>query len=122
MEDNSLIKISGWALLVVGLIIIFYSLSSSFSIFTGKKQLPQTFKTSGLNSTVDSTPKSQKELTSEEKAQKMLEEKMGEQLNALLPLDNFTKLFNLIAWAILTLIFIFGGTHISGLGIKLIKK
>jgi len=37
-------KVIGWLLLLVGLIIIFYSLFTSYNIFTGKSTGPTVFK------------------------------------------------------------------------------
>jgi len=122
MENNSLSKFLGWALLITGLLIIFYFLFSSYSIFTGEKEPPQAFKTISLDSSETPTSLSLKDLTSEEKVQEFVEEKMKELLTSMLPLGYFTKLFNLVAWTILTGIFISGGAHISVLGIRLIKK
>lgn len=122
MENNSLTKILGWALLIVGLLIIFYFLFSSYSIFTGKTPPPQVFKMEALDSSATLTPPPSKELTSQEQMEQLLEAQMEEQLSMMLPLDHLSKLLNLIAWSILTGVFIFGGAHISGLGINLIKK
>lgn len=128
MENNSPVKILGWILLIGGLLIIFYVLFSSYSIFTGKREPPQVFKLEGLefdssaDSSVPPTSPLSKEPTSQEEIEKLLETQMREQLSSMLPLGHFSKLLNLIAWSILTGIFVFGGAHISGLGIRLIKK
>jgi len=47
---------------------------------------------------------------------------IGEQLQGLLPANSINQFFNLIVWSMLAFILIFGGSQISGLGIKLIKK
>ena len=115
-------KILGWFLLVFGILMIIYFLFSSYSIFTGKSQPPEVFKMEGLDSSIPSTPQPSKEPTSQEEIEQLLETKMEEQLSMMLPLGHLSKLLNLIAWSILAGIFIFGGAHISGLGINLIKK
>lgn len=122
MENNSLSKFLGWVLLITGLLIIFYFLFSSYSIFTGQKEPPQVFKTLSLDSSAASTSLSLEDLTSAEKVQEFVEEKIKELLSSMLPPEHFTKLFNLVTWTILTGIFISGGAHISVLGIRLIKK
>jgi hypothetical protein len=42
-------------------------------------------------------------------------------LKEILPAEAITKMLNLIVWSILAGIFIFGGSQISSLGIKLLK-
>lgn len=107
-------KIIGWALLSIGLIIIFWSLYSSYNIFTAKSEAPEVFKI-----TEEGAQISQKPGTFD--VQEQMEEMMGEQLKKMLPTDFLPKLFNLIAWSIFAGILIFGGVQVSNLGIKLIK-
>ena len=125
-------QIVGWLLLILGVAIIFYSLFSSFNIFTGKTEVPKIFSSSaksyggsaeafgeggksevqkvGLSSGAGS-------LNLEAQMQKII----GEQLKDLIPADTLPKLLNLVVWSIFASILIFGGMQISSLGIKLIK-
>ncbi len=105
-------KALGLALLVGGLIIIFYSLYSSYNIFNAKKEAPVIFEMAeqlGVKS------------ESTQDLQTQLQNVVGEQIKGLLPADSTAKLFNLIAWSIFAGIFIVGGTQISSLGIKLLR-
>ena len=111
-------NIIGWVLLVVGLVIVFWVLYSSYNIFTAKVQAPEIFK----------VPKKEAILPSKEKTpalEAQMEEKMqeiiGEQLKGLISVDLIPKLLNLMAWSIFAGILIFGGAQISSLGIKLLK-
>ncbi len=107
-------KIIGWILLIAGVILIGWTLLSSYNIFTARADLPEFFEPS------------QEELLPQEgrtqDIQAQLQQMIGEQLKGMLPVDSMTKLLNLIVWSMLAFILIFGGTQISGLGIKLIKK
>ena len=108
-------KIIGWLLLLVGLIIIFYSLFTSYNIFTGKSLGPTVFK----------MPEKETVLPQKGEAQPLegqMEEMIGEQLKEMLPVDFIPKLLNLISWSIMAGILIFAGGKISSLGITLIKK
>ncbi len=108
-------KVIGWLLLLVGLIIIFYGLFTSYNIFTGKS----------LGPTVFEMPEKEAVLPQKSKAQALegqVEEMIGEQLKGMLPVDFIPKLLNLLSWSIMAGILIFAGTQISSLGIKLIKK
>lgn len=114
------LKIFGWVLLILGLIVIFYSLFNSYNIFIAKSQPPTVFKIGER----EKTTLSQKEIAQgpKEAAEKIAEEKVQEQLATMMPVDSLPKLLNLISWSILAGILIFGGAQISSLGIKLIKK
>jgi len=109
-------KILGWGLLVGGLLIIGWTLLSSYNFLAGEGDAPEIFKTAeeGIQQkesgggTLD--------------VQRQMEELVGEQLKGMIPSGSVTKLLNLIAWSILAFIFIFGGAQISGLGIKLIRR
>lgn len=106
-------QIIGWILLIIGVILIGWTLMSSYDIFTAKAELPEFFETPEEEVAV------QKQETQDIQAQ--MEQMITEQLKGVLPADSITRLFNLIVWSMLAFILIFGGTQVSGLGIKLIK-
>ena len=107
-------KIFGWVLLLAGVLIIVWTLYSSYNIFTGEAAVPEIFEM-GKEEAL-----SQKGGTTDIQAQ--MEQMIGEQLKGILPADSITKLLNLIIWSMLAFILIFGGTQLASLGIKLIKK
>lgn len=109
-------KFFGWILLFLGLVTIFWSLYSSYNIFIGTKEPPQIFKIEKEES-LSKTEKS----TLEERLKRIVSEKVGEQLKAMIPPGALPKLLNLMAWSMLAFILIFGGTQIATLGIRLIK-
>ena len=103
-------KILGLSLLFLGLITIFYSLYSSFNIFTAKTSAPGIFKTEIVPSQKNG-----------EGLEVQVQQMIGEQLKGILPANSIPQLLNLISWSIFAGILIFGGTQITTLGIKLIK-
>ncbi len=113
------IKIFGWGLLIVGVIIIGWILYSSYNIFTGKTAAPEIFKIE-----IEETPAVAQEKfpTAPEALQKEMEKMIEEQLKDVLPVDVLPKMLNLAVWSMLAFILIFGGGQLSTLGIKLIKK
>lgn len=111
-------KITGWILLFIGLSIIFYSLLASYNIFTNRQPVPTIFKTIEKEQI---PPSVDKPLNSVEQIDKLLGEKLYEELIKILPVDFLPKILNLISWSTLALILILGGAQISSLGIKLIK-
>ncbi len=105
-------KIFGWILLLAGLAIIVYPLYSSYSIFTAQKPAPEIFEI------VEEESPQQGEGQMEE----MIEEQLKGVIGKMLPADSIPKLLNLMSWSIFAGILIFGGSKISGLGIRLIRK
>ena len=93
---------------------ISWTLMSSYNIFTAKAELPEFF------------PSPKEEIAIKKEAgqdiQAQMQQMIGEQLKEFLPADTIAKLFNLAVWSMLAFILIFGGSQISGLGIKLIKN
>lgn len=114
-------KIFGWVLVAAGVILIAWTLYSSYNIFTGKTAAPEFF---GLKKEIAGGPTAPSgELpTSPAELQKRIEGLIGEQLKGLLPLDTIPKLLNLAVWTMLAWILIFGGAQLSSLGIKLLRK
>lgn len=108
-------SIIGWLVFFIGLMIIFYSLYSSFNIFTAKAPVPKFFKIAEKE-----TPLSQKGETQDIQAQ--MQQMIAEQLKEFIPVDVIPKMLNLSVWTMLAGLLIFGGAQISNLGIKLIKK
>lgn len=105
-------KIIGWPVFVIGILIIGWTLMMSYNIFTAKVEVPQFFEIP-------------QEIVSEsggQDIQAQLQQMVGEQLKGLIPADTLPQVLNLTVWSMLAFILIFGGTQISGLGIKLIKK
>ena len=107
-------KILGWVLLLAGVLIIVWTLYSSYNILTGGAVMPEIFEMG------EGKALSQKEGAGDLQVQ--MEEMIGEQLKGILPVDALPKMLNLGVWAMLAGILIFGGAQISNLGIKLIKK
>ncbi|PIS17416.1 MAG: hypothetical protein COT59_00765 [Candidatus Nealsonbacteria bacterium CG09_land_8_20_14_0_10_42_14] len=98
-------KFIGIVLLASGLVIIFYSLYSSYNIFTAKTSAPEIFRVEA-----DTPPQGGG-----------VEEIISEQLKGMIPADSIPQLLNLIAWSIFAGILIFAGAQIAGLGVKLIS-
>lgn len=115
--NKKLQKFIGWALLFAGVAIIFWSLYSSYNIFSNKVPAPEIFKIEEEKAV--SQKKAQGlEAQMEEKVKEML----GEQFKAILPADSIPKLLNLISWSVLAGILIFGGSQLAGVGIRLLRE
>lgn len=116
-------KIIGLILLLVGIGVIIYTLWLSFGIFTGQSFPPELFKIAAVPNGVSDNTKSTDQLQGlSGDIQNLVQEKLQGQFDSLIPKDTVPKLLNLISWSILAGIFILGGSHISGIGIKMLKK
>lgn len=100
-------KITAWLLIILGIALIFWTLYSSYSIFTGKSSVPAVF-----------------ENQTEEKEGEPAEarEMVREEIRDMIPAEAVYQLLNLISWSILALILIFGGGRISIIGINLLRR
>jgi len=106
-------KIAGWILLTLGIVIILYSLGTSYNIFTGQKEIYVLFPMSeNISSSVDESSS----------AVEQMQVVLGDQLTKMIPSNAIPTFLNLTSWSILAGILVFGGAKISGLGIKLITK
>ncbi len=111
-------KIFGWVLLIVGILLIFNALYSSFGIFTAQKEPPTLFEKPEEVETTETTTGA----TPTEIAQQEMQKIIQEQLKSMLPSDSIFKMLNLIVWTFWAGLLIFGGSKISSLGIKLLKQ
>lgn len=114
-------KIGGWITFFAGIAIIVFTLYSSYNIFTGKVPVPEFFKIEEKTNQTPTTPQG-KTPTSPEELQQQIGQMISEQLTGILPVGSLTRIFNLAVWSMLAGILIFGGSQISGLGIKLLKS
>jgi len=99
----------GYTLLAIGLVITFWTLYQSYTIFTDKASAPMIFKTQVV------------EQKSKVNNQLDLKQQIEQRISELLPLDILPKMLNLLAWLMLAIILILGGGQIAALGIKMIK-
>lgn len=107
-------KIIGWPVFLLGFLLIGWTLMMSYNIFTVKTEAPQFFEIPKEEISVEKGTAQGLEV--------QFEEMIGEQIRGLIPVDTLPSILNLTVWSILAFILIFGGTQISSLGIKLIKK
>ena len=109
--DKTFARIFGWILLLIGLIIIGWTLYNSYFIYTGEFPLPGFFPLSEETG----------DFLKGQDLQDQLKQMMAEQLEGLIPANSIPQILNLTVWAILAGILIFGGGQIAGLGIRMLK-
>jgi len=117
---DKIAKIVGWILLIAGVLVIVWTLYASYNIFTGKAVVPEIFQ---LTAKESQAPATQGKIpTSPADIQEEMGKMISEQLGGFLPTDMLPKLLNLAVWSMLAFILVFGGTQLSSLGIKLLRK
>jgi len=111
-------EIIGYVLLVLGVVLIGWTLWQSYNIFMGKISAPLVFTTPAL---VNSSAKSVGLFDISSQIQSQLQNALGQQLSQMVPADSITKILNLVSWSVFAGILIFGGSALAGIGVKLIK-
>ena len=136
-------KITGYALLILGILMILWGVYSSYGIFMAKNDVPKVFSnddsgivefeiTDDKNENIDLSEIDKSRLTdpaylkSLETQQKgatsdLIQEQISNQLKEIIPVEFILKLLNLSSWSLFMFILIFAGSKISILGIKLLK-
>ncbi len=113
-------KAIGSLLLIIGIGIIMYTLFISYEIVSGERSLPDIFPAFLKKEEISS----QKEISFSKdlkEMEKLQQEMIAEQISKLFPPSYIQRIFNLIAWSIMSAIFIFGGAQLATIGIRLIK-
>ena len=110
-------KIFGTILIILGLVVIFFTIFETFNIFTAKKEPPKIFE-----AVTQIISKEEKPKTPEEKMQALQQQIIVEQFEKMFPQETALKLLNLVAWSIGAFILFTGGGKISQIGINLIKS
>ena len=108
MNPNSINKILGYVLLIIGLLLIVMPIYQTYNIFLGKSLPPDIFKSQELAINQNAGPTD-------------LQKQIENTFIKILPVESINKTLDLTAWSLLVVIFIFGGKQISEIGIKLIK-
>ena len=111
--------IVGWILVIVGLAAISFGLLSAYNIFTGKAEAPVIFRPTEAATAIPAAGVSSNDMA---KAEQILQEKIHQEITAIIPADYFSKILNLISWSTFIMLLVFAGTQVAGLGIKLIKE
>ena len=102
-----------WLLIVIGLGIVFWDISSSYYYFTAQEKFPQVFVD---NKTVEtSTP-----------AGTTIQDQVGsvikDQIKQLVPEDTVTQLLNICSWIIFASFMLWAGGKIIGIGNDFLKN
>ena len=122
---NAIKSIAGWLLIVTGLVIIGWSIYSSYQFFIAKVEFPALFKFPASTQVVANTGAGIAATGSAADAQAQMQQAIGQATNQavsnMLPADSIAKLLNAIAWSIFATFLVYAGAQIAGIGIKLVS-
>ena len=104
-------RISGFALILVGLLLIGYSLYSSQLIFTGTVEPPELFSSLPREA---ATPAAQG-------IEAQVEQLVADQIRGLIPEETIPQTLNLVMWSVFAGLMFFAGAQIAGIGVKLLS-
>ena len=113
-------KIFAWGLLLFGVLFILWGIYSSFNIFTAKTEPPLVFGTILEKQNFEEPVETIKGTL--QAGEEMIEKEIEKQIAKIIPFGFVSKILNLIAWSIFMGILFFGASHLSGIGIKMLKK
>jgi len=107
-------QVLGWILILIGLAIIFWAISSSYYYFTAEKEFPQLFvqketgkASSSSNGTLD--------------PQALINQALQDQFSQLIPANAINLSLNMLAWIVFATFLVFAGAKVVGLGHEFLK-
>ncbi|MDD3386795.1 MAG: hypothetical protein PHU17_02605 [Candidatus Pacebacteria bacterium] len=111
MEFKTLL---GWLLIVFGILIVFWSIQSSYTNFTNQTEFPQVFQ-------IDESS-----IVTEENSSGSVEDKIGSiignQVSQMIPQSTVTQLLNMLSWIVFATFLVFAGAKVVGMGADLLRS
>ena len=103
-----------WALIIIGLGIVFWDIYSSYYFFTGQKEFPAVF--------VQSTALKTDNPTTGATIQEQVGNVVKEQMQQLIPENTVTQLLNISSWIIFASFLLWAGGKLIGIGSDFLKN
>jgi hypothetical protein len=107
--------IFAWALIFIGLGLIFWDISTSYNYFTGKLEFPPVFAAPATQTTDKS---SSGQITAEQLAGNIIKDQMNEMLSP----EKINIMLNMTAWILFASFLIYAGGKIVGIGNDFLKS
>ena len=108
-------QILAWILIILGLFMVFWDISSSYYFFTAQKEFPQVFTNT---QTVSVDTSSSQTLSAQDQVGQIIKE----QMKALIPENSITQLLNMSTWIIFASFMLWAGGKIVGIGNDFLKE
>jgi len=107
-------KILGWILVLVGIIMIAYTIIGAMNYFSGVTPFPELF--------FSETKEIAKTGGSSDALNDIMQDMLSGQINSLIPEGSITNLLNMSAWSIFAFFMVFAGAKLFELGLKIMKE
>ncbi|MFA5714630.1 MAG: hypothetical protein WC998_02730 [Candidatus Paceibacterota bacterium] len=104
----------GWVLVILGLGLVFWDISSSYYYFTAQKEFPQVF--------IESTPTQNNVPATGDTIQDQVGKVIKEQIGQLIPENTVTQLLNISSWMMFASFLLWAGGKIIGIGNDFLKN
>lgn len=104
-----------WILIVIGLFIVFWDISTSYYYFSAQQEFPKVF----INTQVDVTGSS---ASTGNAIQDQIGSIMRDQISQMIPENTVTQLLNMTAWITFASFMLWAGGKLVGMGSDFLKK
>ncbi len=103
-----------WILIIIGLGLVFWDISSSYYYFTAQKEFPKVF--------VENTVTKVQNPTTGNAIQDQMNNIVGEQISKLVPENSVTQLLNISSWILFASFLLWAGGKLVGIGSDFLKN
>jgi hypothetical protein len=104
-----------WILIIIGLFIVFWDITSSYYYFSAQKEFPKVFLNNQISNTTNSVPTGN-----------LIQDQIGtivkDQIKQLIPENTVTQLLNMTSWIMFASFLLWAGGKVVGLGNDFLKK
>ncbi|MFH0792114.1 MAG: hypothetical protein V1905_02780 [bacterium] len=112
------LRLVGFILIVIGILVILYALWSSYELFTGKKPAPVIFSVpQQQNTKTDSGGIGLGSISTD-----IIVKELTKGLITATPNEYPSIMFNMLSWSVSAFIMIFGGSQLAKIGIGLLSS
>jgi len=112
------LRLIGFILMTIGVLVILYALWSSYELFTGKKPAPIIFN----NSQQQDAKIESGDINSGTAGAETIIGGIAKGLATAIPSEYLAIILNMVSWSVLAFIMIFGGSQLARMGIGLLSS
>jgi hypothetical protein len=104
-----------WILIVIGLFIVFWDISTSYYYFSAQKEFPQVFISNSVKTTAGS-------VSTGNAIQDQIGSMLKDQIGNMIPENTVTQLLNMTSWIMFASFLLWAGGKLVGMGSDFLKK
>jgi hypothetical protein len=103
-----------WVLIIMGLLIVFWDISSSYYYFSAQQEFPKVFLNSQVSTTMNTSTGNA--------IQDQIGSIVKDQIKQMIPENTVTQLLNMTSWIIFASFLLWAGGKLVGMGSDFLKK